>query len=177
MKKIIFSFLSVLFIISCTTNDELKDESNIDLSKLFSVFKKNFPSEFSKIAVDNIQYAEAIDLRVATQGVTYPIMSGNMVIGRYFGLEDQSRAIYFDFTHYTEYITVRDVNNPSYSIERETIYDPQTNSYIVGDIRGWCEVSCTLGAMAIAASDGPSPLMDILAISYGTTCILGCPQQ
>ena len=29
----------------------------------------------------------------------------------------------------------------------------------------WCKASWTIGAMAIAASDGPSPLMDVLAIS------------
>jgi len=45
---------------------------------------------------------------------------------------------------------------------------------IEGGAAFWCKVSCTVGAMAIAASDGPSPLMDILAIAYQVSCLAAC---
>ena len=40
----------------------------------------------------------------------------------------------------------------------------------------WCKASWTIGAMAIAASDGPSPLMDVLAIAYQVACLADCEQ-
>ncbi len=59
-----------------------------------------------------------------------------------------------------------------------TIYDPKTDSYLIANssnaTNGWCEVACTLGAMAIAASDGPVPIMDALAIAYGIACLADC---
>jgi len=37
-----------------------------------------------------------------------------------------------------------------------------------------CAAGCTLGALAIAASDGPLPIMDALAVSFYIVCNTGC---
>jgi len=33
---------------------------------------------------------------------------------------------------------------------------------------------CTAAAIAIAAADGPSPLMDIAAVAYQVSCMANC---
>ena len=37
-----------------------------------------------------------------------------------------------------------------------------------------CTATCTLAAIAVAASDGPAPFMDVIAIAGWTTCNGGC---
>jgi len=60
--------------------------------------------------------------------------------------------------------------------ESTNTYNPDKNfqakNFQVEDF--WCGVNCTVVAMVIAASDGPAPLMDILAISYQVSCLAQC---
>jgi hypothetical protein len=146
----------------------------------FKVFKTNFPNLSSKIGLNNIQKVD-IDIvttkETSTKGVTFPVIDNNIVIGRYIGLSDESKGIYFDLSDYTKKIIAYDANNPSVHLVINMIYNPTNGNYepSLSSMKSyWCEIGCCLGAMAIAASDGPSPLMDILAASYCAACILEC---
>ncbi len=70
---------------------------------------------------------------------------------------------------YTETVTIYDVNNSSFVENVKMVYDPERKMYIPVNLKSangfWCGLSCGLGTIAIAASDGPTPLMDILAAS------------
>lgn len=111
--------------------------------------------------------------------VAFPIIENELVIGRYIGLADESIALYIDFSVYTNKITVYDVNDSSQFQDFQMIYNSETGNYeVVNTNRGfWCSVNCTVVALVIAASDGPSPLMDILAIAYQVSCLAQCEHK
>lgn len=181
ISKIVLSIILTGAVGCSNDNTEVGNLEVESLSFEFSHFKENFPQHFQKIESSKIQYGQSSSIQGKgnEDGATFPIVDGDNVIGRYLGLSDQSTAIYFDFENYEESISVYDVNNPDFQRTYYAEYDAKTNSYIYNDLgnKGWCEVSCTLGAMAIAASDGPAPFMDYLAVAYGIACLADCAQN
>jgi len=175
--KVLFLLLTVI-IVSCQTDNE-------ELNSEFSKFKTNFPELASKINYDNVQTNsnnKTAKSENNVDGTTFPVMDDNEVIGRYLGTNDESVALYMDFTDYTNKITIYDVNNPTNKQEFEMIYNSETGNYepVKTDVssRGfWCSASCALGVIAIAASDGPAPLMDYLAVAYGVACLQACKES
>lgn len=172
--------LLILILISCNSKrDEVFDQLS---SVEFSEFKTNFPNLSSKISFNDIQKVVINSDNTKTtsnMGVTFPVIDNKTVIGRYIGLSDETKGVYFDLSNYTNQITAYDVHNPSNYLVIQMTYNPDNDKYepSLNNLKSyWCEISCCLGAMAIAASDGPSPLMDILAATYCATCIAECNQ-
>lgn len=176
-------FLSIILFNSCQTEENNPIEQLVDSE--FAKFKIAFPDLVPKININNIQKTNSKNNDRAKSesnisGVTFPVMENDEVIGRYFGLSDESSAIYLDFSNYTDYVKVYDVNDPSSFAVINMVYNKNTGEYEPASQNSfnksyfWCDLSCTVGALAIAASDGPVPLMDVLAISYQITCMAAC---
>lgn len=115
MKKInLFTVLAMavtLIIVSCQSNND-EDVLNSEFSK----FKTNFPELASKINYVNVQKTNndyAAKSENTIDGVTFPVMNNNKVIGRYIGTTDEKSSVYIDFSDYTNKITIYDVNDPS----------------------------------------------------------------
>ncbi len=171
--------LVTLVIISCQSNND-EDLLNSE----FSVFKKNFPELAPKISYSNVQ--KIINNYSAKSenfmdGITFPIMDNNEVIGRYMGTSDENISVYIDFSDYKNIITIYDATNPSKFQSVKMVLDHSTNTYKpdpklqAKDF--WCNMTCTIGAIAIASSDGPAPLMDALAVSFVIACLADCAEE
>ncbi|MFD0931416.1 hypothetical protein ACFQ0R_02275 [Psychroflexus salinarum] len=172
--------LCSLFLNSCET--ESSEEFNQSFKKEFLSFKSSFPELANKIDYKSIQETSAENngkSMTKTSGVSFPIINNNKIIGRYIATIDERSAVYIDFSDYQNKIIIYDVNNPSkfesfemVLNEKSNTYSPVYNSSLEKGF--WCDAQCTLAAIAIAASDGPAPLMDILAISFQITCLASC---
>jgi hypothetical protein len=166
-----------------------KDDSNlIEQSNKFNNFKTSFPSLASKINYDNVQKTNngyAAKSENIVNGVTFPVMIDNKVIGRYMGTTDESTAIYIDFSDYKNKITFYDVNNIEEPETFRMVLDSSTNTYTpILDYQskgGWryalCAAGCTAVSITIALVDGPAPLMDVLAIAYQLDCTVRCGED
>ncbi|RYC52597.1 hypothetical protein [Flagellimonas olearia] len=179
-------FLSCLsLLLSCTKqNEELTIES---LHEEFSTFKKAFPNLYVNINPDYIQKSDINSLETLTAkaevGITFPIIENEKVIGRYFGLCDESIALYIDYSDYENQIVIYNVNNSAQFAIVEMELNLETLTYIPIQVSSkeysakgssWCAVSCGIGATAIALSDGPAPLMDLVAVTYMAACLTDC---
>lgn len=177
-------FLSIILFSSC----EKGDNNLIEQSNEFTKFKSAFPNLASKISYDNVQKTKdnsAAKSGNTVDGLTFPIINNNEVIGRYLGTSSQKTAIYIDFSDYKNKITVYDVNK----IEEPKIfqmaldtstntYNPVLNNQTKSGWRYWlCAAACTAGAVAISLVDGPAPLMDVLALTYQLNCVLSCADE
>lgn len=178
-------FLSITLFNSCETEKNDLVEQSVDNE--FAKFKSAFLDLSSKISSKNIQkvnIASALSKSTSSdvEGVTFPIIDNDFVIGRYIGIGDESIGLYIDFSDYTNKITFYDVNNIEEPETFQMVLDIATNTYKpVLDYQaksGWrywlCSAGCAAGATAISLVDGPAPLMDVLALAWGADCILDC---
>lgn len=188
VPSIIIMFFSVILFNSCETENNDILEQSVDNE--FAKFKSAFPHLSSKISLKNIQkvnIASALSKSINDiEGVTFPLIDDDFVIGRYIGLDDESIGIYIDFGDYTNKITIYDVNGIESPQVFEMVLDLSTNTYKpVIDLdyqnRGWrywvCAGGCTAVSVAISLVDGPAPLMDILAVAYQLDCVLSCAER
>jgi hypothetical protein len=174
--QVLFISLS-LFTLSCTKNED----QPIVQSDALKQFEKNFNTEFSQLNYGFIQDTKSIEFPNKSEDQisfsTIPVVNGDDVVGRFFEYSDGD-AYYVDFSNYTKEIVIYNVLDPSDYEVVGMVYDPSSNSYVPnysGSNKTFmCKVACTLGAMAIAASDGPVPLMDVLAVAYQVACVASC---
>lgn len=132
---------------------------------------------------------------------TIPVIENGKVVGRF--IEINENGIFVDYRNYKSNIKAFNVRKPDENIVAVTkldmakgIYVPEfhfpapsqrqsTNNLRTGSVSdvgpckdptgfNLCNAGCALSALAIAASDGPLPAMDILAVSYMATCTAGC---
>ena len=176
IKRAFFTILVLFISMSC---DKQMNEMEHNEQRL-SIFQMNFPNEYKNLKLEYLQNTiETKSSEISPSlGISIPVIINNEVVGRYVGLVNQSAAIYIDFTDYKNEIIVYDVIDPTrfqvfkmkYDAERD-VYEPivlkSTNDALCGAL-------CALGAIAIAASDGPAPFMDALAITYAATCLAAC---
>ena len=175
MKPTFFKIaLCVLLIANFSCDKETSEaEFNEQLSPSMAAFKANFPNEFAQLDLDRSQVIK--DANNALLATSSPVISNNQVRGRLFQYAD-GITLYYDLSRYSEFVTTFDVfdkSSQTYAMK----FDAKSQSYqpdftTAGSF--WCKAACTLGAMAIAASDGPAPLMDALAITYGAACLADC---
>ena len=189
VKSILFSLLAILtlsvFLTSCRKILEEVQPVTQELTfeQKTSVFKANFPEEYSNISLNNIQEVESslTNANTIENGITVPIEENNQIIGRYIGLTDQSASVYLDFSDYENTVRVYNVNNPSQFEDFQMAYNYNTNNYEPIRANGgggfWCEVGCVLSAITISGLDGPFPFMDILAVAYEVACIADCADK
>lgn len=189
--KLNFAFLCMLAMVVvsvCLTScgkEDVAQNTGVDLSAVESLdeFRQQFPTEYANLETDNIQdkdgnFVTSLENFNALDFYTIPVITNGQVTGRIFS--NSGSIQYHDFTNYTKEIGVSNVtkNQPVTSTMFSTIYDSERNAYIVDatdvELRGWCEAACYLGVAAIAASDGPGPVMDALALAYGIACIADC---
>lgn len=187
MKKS-YSILLIIAIIlfSCTENIDTVDQQTIDPK--FTVFKESFPRLANNMNTDYLQdfsgYRENPSLlsegeATEIEAITFPIMEEEKVIGRYYGLVDESSAIYIDYSDYQNKITIYDVNNPSAFETLKPDLKSKFGGYTTESTSkgGLCAVGCGLAAAAIIASDGPAPFMDLVAVSYLAVCLADCEES
>jgi hypothetical protein len=182
LKNVLGLFILATIFVSC--NSEKEDIAINSIDNEIVTFKSNFPHLSNKISTANIQKVGEVEKnskssQASISGITFPIIENEEVIGRYIGLSDESSAIYIDFSDYTNKVTVYNVIDPSVFETFQMIYNPENGNYepsYFGEKGFWCGASCTIGAIAIAASDGPSPLMDFLAISFQIACLADCAE-
>ena len=176
--KISIFLANILFIASCSQYNEVTNTE-------FLKFKENFPHLVANISYENLQRSSNLnDLsrynsEEEVVGVSFPVIDEDIVVGRYIGTDDEKTAVYMDFTNYEEEIIIYDVNDPSKFNSYKMELDAENEVYIpvgLNQSRGgfWCAATCTLGALAIAASDGPFPVMDLLAVSFQAACLADC---
>src|SRR5690606_8709629 len=109
-------------------------------------------------------------------GYAVPVMDGAKVVGRYIWTEDQEKGVYIDYTSYEDYVTIYSLTDHNDIQKIATTLNPETDIYEpVYENKGfWCGAACAVGTIAIAASDGPVPVMDVLAAAYAVTCLASC---
>ena len=164
-------------IFSCSKGDD----SIVEKTEALKLFEKNFKNESQNLNYNYIQKSKKVKLKTNSDSsidfTTIPIIENQVVTGRFFEYSDGD-AFYIDFSDYTKKIIIYDLANPSEFEIVEMIYNKDSNSYVpnyLGSNKTFmCKVACTIGAMAIAASDGPSPIMDILAVAYQISCVADC---
>tara|TARA_R110000868_G_C10938104_1_gene766845 strand:- start:2380 stop:2922 length:543 start_codon:yes stop_codon:yes gene_type:complete len=168
-------FCSILFInFSCNNDNPLVIEEN-DMSNAMLSFKNNFPSEYVNLSIENKQVIKNGSNNLSA--IFIPVIDKGIVIGRFFEHSD-GEAYYYDLSDYKNQVVTYDVINPKSMQIIGMKLDLNSQSYKpdFSTSKGsfWCKASCTLGAMAIAASDGPVPVMDVLAVAYATACLIDC---
>jgi len=169
--KNLFFLVSFLLITSCD-----KDNSQLIKDERLNSLYKNFNSISEFIDYSKIQTFNAQSKNNEEALITVPIIKDENVIGRFYGINNGTEGFYVDFSNYTKEITVYDANNPlireviKMELNDEGMYVPILNNKTIF----YCRLSCTIGTMAISASDGPLPLLDILAVAYFASCMAGC---
>ncbi len=142
-------------------------------------FRTNFPTLYKNLDTRFIQNAKGDRVTSLSElsrivYFTLPAVKKGEVVGRLFS--HNGNVQYLDLKNYKKVIDVSIVSGGGLStFSAVTKLDTRKNVYTVNvQNRGWCEVSCAIGTIAIAASDGPSPLMDILAVAYAVSCLNDC---
>ncbi|WGK64415.1 hypothetical protein [Croceiramulus getboli] len=178
-KTSVTFILIIMTLCTSCSKEEVLNLSTYSTTK----FEKNFPVESSLARYDHLQEYSSESIGKSSpdfKGVTFPIVQDNQVIGRYIGLESELSAIYIDFSDYTNKILVINVLEPETHIYLDMILDPVSGNYVpvLPTEKGfWCSAACAIGAIAIASSDGPAPIMDALAISYSIACLADCASE
>lgn len=182
MKTYRFELIIMIFITSffvgCNKEINETEERNPYEDKL-TIFKKNFPCEYENINFDYLQELKSTKSSGSIANfITFPVIEDGKVIGRYIGFTDQSCAVYIDMKDYTNTVTVYDAINPSLHETVSMVYDSEKGIYIPVRLKSangfLCSTLCAIGTIAIAASDGPVPVMDALAATYAIACLAQC---
>lgn len=185
-KKGILSLLVVFLAVgfSCSIDEEIRNAQNSNLE--FSKFLSEFPEFADNIDKSSIQRTElknqenTIQAKNQIEGVTFPIIENGEIVGRYLGLNNESVALYFDFTDYKNQVVIYDANDSTRFEIVKIDHDSKSNRYSFEDKYskgGWCAISCGLGTLAIILSDGPAPVMDLLALAFEAACLADCASK
>lgn len=199
MKKIIFNLflISTFFLGSCESEISPSIESNFqkDIPSHFGLARE-FPDYFSKIDPDSFQkilvkidkdfYLDDFEV------VIYTAKENNEIVG--YLLESNLFNVYTEISSETVFnsIDLETGNFVEFENKRKgndfVLYDI-TNDVLIamentnhssnrsGGCQGAliiCTAGCTLGTIGIGASDGPLPIMDIVAAAFYISCNAGC---
>lgn len=190
----LFFSISILFSFN-SCSDEQFEEANFNQNTL-DIFAKNFPDQYEKLdyssfregKVDNIENEKGEVIHIGIYYKSIDIVDKGVLLGSIVEIDGQSHyvekksktMIYNNLENLTKKIKfdlVQKDKNSNYQIPD---FDSLQSSYIYAksDCNSWsnyvCAAGCTIASIAIAASDGPSPFMDILAVAYQGTCLAGC---
>jgi hypothetical protein len=192
-KVLLFGAIIFLFQ-NCTLEENLQIYS-FNTTEALKNFEKNLPLEFSYLDFSKAQ-SYFIDekgkllftSKKENNYLTIPAIKNGKVIGRFIGFKED--GIYIDLKNYHREIVGINVSNLDSRLTAKTFFDEKNQNYFpvfdsnsesqringCGNQLGYnlCLATCAISAIAIAASDGPSPFMDIVAVSYTATCILNC---
>ncbi len=183
-KKIVsVCTLALVMLVSFNVNAQDLKENTIILKSISSLnnFKEQYPKEYNLLNTEYIQNDEGIiESSNELKGLNYftiPTMIDNNVVGRllYYNGETQ----YIDFSNYKNEVIIHIITKDKIksSVTIPMVYNSKNDVYEISGYqnRGWlCGVGCTLATMAIIASDGPAPLMDIIAVAYYAVCMADC---
>ncbi|MEC5394891.1 hypothetical protein [Bergeyella sp. RCAD1439] len=56
------------------------------------------------------------------------------------------------------------------------VYNSDIDGYVATS-SFWCKAACTAAALAMIAADGPSPVMDAIAVAYQIACVANCDSK
>jgi len=191
-KKPYFSLFSAIFIFSSMTvfyscseqeNIEEKDSIVLDSSSYLQRTSPNdFKTDISRYYNSNIEFGVEEFVEEHSVNAT-EILKNGTVVGYFiensgnFGIGDisiNSKIVYydlvkevgysFDIAYNEDYETYIPAFNDDY-IDYELYRDNRCQGQLM-----LCTGGCTLASLAIAASDGPLPFMDAIAVSTYIVC-------
>ncbi|MFT5892407.1 MAG: hypothetical protein ACI9Y7_002517 [Dokdonia sp.] len=145
-------------------------------------FKKDFPKAYSNLDTSLIQNNKG-DIVTSLKDLsnldffTLPVIINNNVVGRVY--QSKGNISYVDYSNYKKEVKLNILRNDKSktSFTSNMLYNSKDKTYSIdnnGQNRTWCEIGCTLGGIAIAISDGPLPVLDILAVATTAACVAGC---
>lgn len=143
-------------------------------------FSKQYPKEYKNINVNFIQNSKGNVIKSIEElsKITYftaPIIENSKVVGRI--VFTKGDLVYLDYQNYKKNINtvLFKKNKTVVKLSLKTLLSKNKYKVNISQSKiNWCAIQCTIAAVAIAASDGPSPLMDILAISFQISCLASC---
>jgi len=200
MKKIQLYLLTITIalLMSNCTSENLQTESPSPIFEL-TLLKEKFPAEFNNLNLGSFKEIDKLLLTRNSEVIfdlsvqSYDIENPNGVYG-YF-LNSSSFTVLALVDVLNEKITIFDlINNSKTEFLREKddkrniqLFDKTHNRLISAEESGaagasnscdaglmLCGVGCTLATIAIMATDGPLPIMDVVAAAYYVTCNAGC---
>ncbi|MCK5730796.1 MAG: hypothetical protein KAH68_06960 [Draconibacterium sp.] len=188
--KLLKKYFLTLLILSTVFNSCNKEDDFIQkplLTKSLKTFKNAFPTEFNLLNWNS--YKENINLSKVDNKI--PDITFNLIEsidGNSYYVEFEGKGFYILYSKINKEINIFKVNDPS-----KYVIMPYDEITLVPDLNSelqmitlksnleenyWryslCIAGCTGVAVAIAATDGPAPLMDIVAIAFQIDCSLGC---
>lgn len=179
MKKTFFALSTVLFMSFSYANTT----SSIEDTPLLKEFKKEHKnlgalldlsqsmssSDLSSEQLNSIKK----EFNLANFEFLYvPIVENNVKKGAY--LEVNGKALYLVKKEGSSYDVYKSDSNFSKAAKVNISFNSNTGQYSASATVFWCEAACTATALAIAAGDGPSPALDILAVAYQVACVADC---
>jgi len=186
LNQFLTLLLSSVFMLSCSENDNKNIES-IDLNS--GMNKRTINDLRDKI---NFYYGYEIDFGVekylSNESInTIELIKDGVVVGyllennNNYGIGNISisnKILYFDILKEVEF-PFDLVYNDDFDTVLPSFNDDFFDYEIYSDNRCQgnlmlCATGCTLGALGIAASDGPLPFMDVVAASFYISCNAGC---
>lgn len=193
--KFITVILLIFLICSCNSDNEDKnfDSQEVSSDNISPLARITFDNDVKEVFKQDISYGEIRSLRFESNDYffTEVLNSNGIVIGYVdenegkYGVSDISSSYihrYVDLKNQKEYIF--DLNHShTYNIiipDFELFTNNQVNDMVTsGDNRCMgnfmlCTATASLAAIAIAASDGPLPFMDALAVTTFITANALC---
>lgn len=181
MKKIIllsfFSLVSTSMVLYSCSDEDLNESSVIEknsngINNSITSFKssKNNPFVSNKLSKgNNEEYTYLYDLKSEDKKVE-EMFNGLLIEVS----NDYKKAFVYNRNNlngnYIEYNLVFDNERKGYRLEK---YEEHSGS--VQSKGGWgCAALCGIQGALIAATDGPSPVMDAIGIAYAVACASEC---
>lgn len=200
MKKItiIIGALTFLFctsiFISCKKNNSITGETQ--LTEGLSIFKTKFNNEFNSISWDTKRIINPSLMNDEVPNINFTLIDINLNGYNAYYVEFDGKGFFVDYSKHNKGIKVFDVVNSDeyciipfaegkasipdfnseYSLYQKTFNPNESN--LKSGWRYWlCAGGCGAVSLAIAASDGPAPFMDILAVVFFADCTLDCAEK
>lgn len=176
----LLSLFAILLIVSCSQDSIVKKSSQQEkVIPVFSTFNENFPYLAKNI---DYNYLQKVGDSKKSSGASNPeafaapVIKDGVVLGRYVGLANGKNAMYIDYSDYKNSITIYDVNNPENYKTLPTRLNEETGVYeVIQSTKGFCcGAACGFGTVAIMATDGSLPFMDIIAVGFANSCLANC---
>jgi|GEM_PF-2413869 len=193
LKKTMLSSAFLLFIFGCSYTEEENTTQKIDL-KSKNIYEARFDSQLSNEKIIENYYADGFrygtktflrehdftltEIVIKEEVVGYTIEDGiSLQLGDIRFIESNkklnlldvstSKMYIFDMVYSDEYGFSVPIFNDDYDYYYETEWG-------CGLSMSLCTTGCALGTIDIAASDGPLPLMDVVAAAFYIACNADC---
>lgn len=185
MKKLnvyqsyIIVMFTLLFFSSCNPKENIEIEE-INLTSALQTLKANFPDKFSELNLitGNTLNPNSIDENAINQD--FILYNSKFNENEYFvEFNDEGYLVNQSNQKY-------EIQDAANAFSAKEIQLADLNNEFKSDITtqkgcgfryALCGTACGAVSLGIAASDGPVPLMDVLAVAYMVNCTLECHDE